>query len=267
VCWPAGSSTGPTRRSVISVPSIGAFARRHTSWAATCCWAVAWDRRPHPAIRCARPGRSPRPTRTLCQSGPWNTDGLVAVIPLHSSARSHYLQEVMAAGHPVVFVGSGEAGPAIKADNAGGIEVAMRHLVEHGPPPDRLHRRQPGRCGGRLRSAPARLPDGAAHLCLASDPQLIAYGPACLCRRLHRHAADHPVRRPPSRRCWRAIDESALGAMQALKDVGRKIPEEVAVIGFDDRPESAAHEPGVEQYSLSAVLDGLSGGRTAAQAD
>ena len=68
----------------------------------------------------------PSPDTDFVPIGPWNTDGLVAVIPLHSAARSRYLQEVMAAGHPVVFIGSGESGPAIKADNAGGIEAAIR---------------------------------------------------------------------------------------------------------------------------------------------
>ena len=38
----------------------------------------------------------------------------------------------MAAGHPVIFVGSGEDGPTIVADNAGGIRAAMQHLIEHG---------------------------------------------------------------------------------------------------------------------------------------
>ncbi|MFP4345220.1 MAG: substrate-binding domain-containing protein, partial [Anaerolineales bacterium] len=38
-------------------------------------------------------------------------------------------------------------------------------------------------------------------------------------------------------------DESALGAMKALQEAGRSIPQDVAVIGFDDRPESAVHRP------------------------
>ena len=44
--------------------------------------------------------------------GPWNTQGLVAVSPLHSPARSRYLQDLIAAGYPVVFVAAGERGPA-----------------------------------------------------------------------------------------------------------------------------------------------------------
>lgn len=64
--------------------------------------------------------------------GPWNTDGLIAVNPLHTEARSRELQDLIAAGYPVMFVAAGEAGPTIVADNAAGIRDAMRHLVRHG---------------------------------------------------------------------------------------------------------------------------------------
>ncbi|MCA9906054.1 MAG: substrate-binding domain-containing protein, partial [Anaerolineae bacterium] len=43
-------------------------------------------------------------------------------------------------------------------------------------------------------------------------------------------------------------DESALGAMQALKEAGRRIPHDVAVIGFDNRLEGSVQEP-----SLSSI--------------
>ncbi|NTW37984.1 MAG: LacI family transcriptional regulator [Syntrophobacteraceae bacterium] len=38
-------------------------------------------------------------------------------------------------------------------------------------------------------------------------------------------------------------DEMALGAMQALKETGRKIPQDVAIIGFDNRLESTTQDP------------------------
>ena len=99
--------------------------------------------------------------------GSWNTDGLIAVNPLHSAARSRYLQDVDAAGHPVVYIASGEQGPAIVADNAGGIHAAMQHLVEHG------HRRiafiagSPDDLAGRFRRTPPAYQAGSADLCLA----------------------------------------------------------------------------------------------------
>src|SRR5690606_30393529 len=64
--------------------------------------------------------------------GPWNTDGLIIFTPLHSLERSAYVQSLRARGFPVQFVGSGEQGPTLAADNAGGVREALRHLVGHG---------------------------------------------------------------------------------------------------------------------------------------
>ena len=64
--------------------------------------------------------------------GPWNTDGILVANPLHTRGRSGYIQELIATGHPVLFIGSGESGPTIVADNSSGIREAMQHLVDHG---------------------------------------------------------------------------------------------------------------------------------------
>jgi hypothetical protein len=45
-------------------------------------------------------------------------------------------------------------------------------------------------------------------------------------------------------------DESALGAMQALRKAGYRIPHDVAIIGFDDRLESAAQEPALSSVRI-----------------
>ncbi len=174
--------------------------------------------------------------------GPWNTAGLVVVNPLHSAARSRYIQEVIASGHPVVFIGSGEQGVTCAADNAGGILAAMRHLVEHG------HRRiafiagspedQAGDTGARFSAYQAAVQAYG----LAADPRLVAYG---------RHIAAYGqaameailATGAPFTAVLASNDESALGAMAALKAAGLRIPQDVAVIGFDDRPESVVHEP------------------------
>jgi signal transduction histidine kinase/DNA-binding LacI/PurR family transcriptional regulator/AraC-like DNA-binding protein len=174
--------------------------------------------------------------------GPWNTEGLIAVNPLHSQARSRYLQDVIAAGHPVVFIGSGEHGPAIVADNASGILQAMQHLVEHG------HQRIAfiagsledieGDTGDRLRAYQSVL----QRYNLAADQRLVAYG-------RHVYTGGYAAMRQilDSGVAFTAVmasnDESALGAVQALQEAGRSIPRDVALVGFDDRPESAVQEP------------------------
>jgi hypothetical protein len=53
----------------------------------------------------------PSPEADFVPVGPWNMDGPIAVNPLHSAARSRYLQDVLASGHPLIFVGSREGLP------------------------------------------------------------------------------------------------------------------------------------------------------------
>ncbi len=178
-----------------------------------------------------------------------NTDGLIVVSPLHSSARSKYIQRLRAAGHPVIFIGSGEAGPSIIADNASGVFDALQHLKEHG------HQQiafiagalddMKGDSGTRLRAYVA----GCEKFGFDCDPRLIAYG---------RHVYDggyHAVQQIiASGVKFTAVlasnDESALGAMKALDEAGRKIPRDIAVIGFDNRPDDTVNEPALSSINI-----------------
>jgi signal transduction histidine kinase/AraC-like DNA-binding protein/ABC-type sugar transport system substrate-binding protein len=181
--------------------------------------------------------------------GPWNTEGIIAVNPLHSPTRSRYVQELRAAGHPLIFVAAGQSGPTIAADNRGGVLEAMRHLVEHG------HRRiafiagspedLEGDTGERLDA----YHDAIERHALLADPRLVAWG---------RHLYDGGYRAmhemlasgAPLTAVLASNDESALGAMQALHEAGHRIPEDVAVVGFDDRPESSVQEPALASVSI-----------------
>ncbi len=191
----------------------------------------------------------PSPEVDFVPIGPWNTDGLIAVSPLHSEIRSRYMQEVMAAGHPVVFVGSGEQGPTILADNASGIMQAMRHLAEHG------HRRiafvagsvedMEGDSGDRLRA----YRDSLRTFDLVDDPQLVAFGQHTFGSG---YTAMEQILRSgaPFGAVLASNDESALGAIQALAEAGRRVPDDVAVIGFDDRPESSVQQPALSSVQV-----------------
>jgi signal transduction histidine kinase/AraC-like DNA-binding protein/ABC-type sugar transport system substrate-binding protein len=174
--------------------------------------------------------------------GPWNTDGLIVVSPLHSQERSRYVQDLIAAGHPVIFIASGERGPTIVADNRGGVLDAMDHLVAHGHQRIAFIAGSPadmeGDTGDRLRA----YRDAVERHGLLADPRLVAWG-----RHLYDggYAAMQGIMASgtPFSAVLASNDESALGAMKALREAGRRIPEDVAIVGFDDRPESAVQEP------------------------
>ncbi|HHY58562.1 MAG TPA: substrate-binding domain-containing protein [Chloroflexi bacterium] len=188
--------------------------------------------------------------------GGWNTDGLIAVNPLHSQARTQAIQALRAQGHPVVFVGLGEVGPTVAADNAGGIHAAVQHLAHHG------HQRiafiagsqddMDGDTGARLHAFHAAL----AALDLPTDARLLAFGH-------HTFAGGQAAMQQilatgaPFSALLASNDESALGAMQTLRSIGRRIPEDVAVIGFDDRLESAVQTPPLTSVHLPLFQMGV----------
>lgn len=198
----------------------------------------------------------PSPDADYAPIWAWNTDGLIIVNPLHSPARTQDIQALRAQGHPVVFVGLGEVGPTVAADNAGGIRAAVLHLAEHGHrriafiagSPDDID----GDTGARLRAFQAAL----ATFELPADAHLLAFG---------RHtyaggqAAMHQILATGA--SFTALlasnDESALGAMQTLRAAGRRIPDDVAVIGFDDRLESAVQTPPLTSVHLPLFQMGV----------
>lgn len=189
------------------------------------------------------------PDQDFVPIGPWNSDGLIIAVPLHSQARSEYIQSLIAAGHPILFVGSGETGPTIAVNNPGGILEAMRHLVEHG------HRQIAfiagtqgdlrGDSGERLHAYQT----GLEIYDLDQNPRLVAYG-----RHVYDGGYTATKRMIDSGAAFSAVvasnDESALGAMQALKDAGRRIPQDVAVVGFDNRLEGSVQEPGLSSLHV-----------------
>jgi len=173
--------------------------------------------------------------------GPWNTDGLIVILPLITEMRSRYIQQIQAEGHPVVFIGLGEGRPAVISDNESGIRQAIGHLVEHG------HRRiafiagvkdDSGDTQVRLRAYQAALGDYG----LEADPALVEYG-----RHSQSGGAAAVQRLLAEGVSFTAIltsnDISAFGALAALRDAGKRVPQDVALIGFDDIPATVAQTP------------------------
>jgi DNA-binding LacI/PurR family transcriptional regulator len=162
--------------------------------------------------------------------------------PLLSAARSQYVQDLMKDGHPIVFISNGEGQPAIVADNAGGIPLAISHLVQHGHKNIAYLGGNPddpdGDSGERVKAYEAALHEHGLKL----DPRRFVYG---LQSREGGYNAMQQIltSKVPFSAVLVSNDESAMGAMRALKEAGRRIPEDVAIIGFDDRPEAIAQVP------------------------
>lgn len=181
--------------------------------------------------------------------GPWNTHGLIVAAPLHSTNRAEYIQQLHAAGFPVLFIGSGEPGPTIMANNAAGIMAAVKHLVEHG-------RRRIAFLAGSmddLRGDSGQRLDNFRLACsqfeLEPDERLIVY-----CRHVYDGGIAGVQQILASQTEFDSLvasnDESAIGAMDALKLAGLRIPEDVAVIGFDNRLEGAVQQPALTSVHL-----------------
>ncbi|MFO7586270.1 MAG: substrate-binding domain-containing protein [Anaerolineales bacterium] len=173
--------------------------------------------------------------------GPWNTDGLIVISPVRSNSRSDYLQKLSDSGFPVVFISPGEQGPTLVFDNEGGVRQAITHLVGHG------HEHIAFIAGLTEDSSDSEYRLKAfktiiTEYGLDSDPRLIAVGGFYT---LGGYQAMQQI--IASGVYFSAVlafnDEAAIGAMQALRETGRRIPEDVAIIGFDDRLDTLVQTP------------------------
>jgi diguanylate cyclase (GGDEF)-like protein len=173
--------------------------------------------------------------------GPWNTDGLVFVSPLRTAARRGYAQDLQEDGFPVAFVGSGDGRPAVVADSAPGFREALLHLRSHGHHAIAFVSGDPLDLGDSL----TRLADFRRlrrELGLDESEDLVAAG-------LHSEEGGYQAMRTilatgsPFTAVLASNDTSAIGAMRALADSGRRVPEDVAVVGFDDQPGASANVP------------------------
>jgi diguanylate cyclase (GGDEF)-like protein len=173
--------------------------------------------------------------------GHWNTDGLIVAAPLRSEERSRYLRKVIDEDFPVVFIGSGEGNPSVIMDNEDGIRQAVEHLVRHG------HRRIAFIAGDPLDHGDSTLRlqayrNAVEEFEAVPDPRMIAYGYHY--REGGRKAMEQILTTAvPFTAVVASNDVSAFGAMEMLKQAGRRIPMDVAVIGFDDQPAAAGQVP------------------------
>lgn len=183
----------------------------------------------------------PNPDVDFIPVGPWNTDGLLVFSPLRTEDRIRYIRKLEQEESPILFIGGGSGSPSIMVDNEGGIRQALEHLVKHGHTTIAFiagDEQDPGASLARLNA----YRKGVQELGLDSDPRLIEYG------QHGEEDAEKAVQRMldsgvkfTAMMC--SNDQSALGVLRALRVAGLRIPQDVAVTGFDDVMESRAQMP------------------------
>jgi signal transduction histidine kinase/DNA-binding response OmpR family regulator/ABC-type sugar transport system substrate-binding protein len=177
---------------------------------------------------------------TFVPVGPWNTDGLIVLTPVISEQRQKLLRELRDGGFPVVSCGTGDA-PAVILDNADGIRSAVRHLYEHG------HRyiayiagyeHGQGDSAIRFQAYLAAMRE----LRLGERPELIVYGYHTI--RGGKVAMQKLLASGQKFSALVTSDySSALGALRVLHEAGLNVPQDVALIGFDDYLDAQAQIP------------------------
>ncbi len=164
------------------------------------------------------------------------TDGIVIVTPAATS---------FSTTAPVVAVDPNNESPncpSVLSTNHAGAVAAMEYLIGLG------HRRI-GFIGGRpdLQSASHRRQgylDALAKAGLPSDQTLIQVGDYTT--EIGRVCAHRLLALPqPPTAILAANDKSAIGAIEAAREAGLRIPEDLSVIGFDNIPEAAYLNPGL----------------------
>ncbi len=183
--------------------------------------------------------------------GPWNTDGLLVIAPLDSPEKHAYLDQLHRSGFPIVFISRyDDSYPTVCTDSEAGVHKALEHLVcQHG------HRQiafiagydfDPGDSRIRLESYQRFMQESD----LEVDPRLIAYGG-------HSEEGGYQAMQTVLRAgaSFSAVmgsnDYSTIGAMQALREAGKRIPQDVAVIGFDNILASLAQVPALATVHYS----------------
>jgi DNA-binding LacI/PurR family transcriptional regulator len=161
---------------------------------------------------------------------------------------------MVAAGVPLVIGGRplrpDAAVPYVDNDNADGARQAALHLLARG-------RRVVGTVAGPpdMSAGIDRLAGFTAALGNAFRPERVERG-AFTTESGEEATARLLARVPGLDGLFVANDLMALGALRALRSVGRRVPDDVAVVGFDDVPLAALSDPPLTTVRQQTVLQG-----------
>jgi LacI family transcriptional regulator len=174
---------------------------------------------------------------------PFDGHDMDALIVDGHAATDEYLRQVRAAGVPIVLLGRTLPDsdiPTVMPDNFGGARMAISHLIDHKHQRIAFVTGDPDTDDGRLREQGYRAAMKEAGLEI--DPALIVRGD--FNPDIAFDSVDQLLRtQVPFTALFGADDDCALGAMRALQQWGKIIPQDVAVVGFNDLPEAYMSRP------------------------
>jgi DNA-binding LacI/PurR family transcriptional regulator len=179
--------------------------------------------------------------RFLAYAAGGHVDG-VLLLSLHG--RDQLPQRLEALGVPTVLSGRPLSGGRrlwyVDADNVGGGELATNHLLDSGRAQVATVAGPLDMCAGQDRLAGYRAAVEASgrrydHSLVSVGDFTPAGGHAATLRLLDR--------RPDVDAIFAASDLAAFGVVRAIRESGRRVGDDVAVIGFDDIPAAAEQQP------------------------
>ncbi|MGA9596767.1 MAG: LacI family DNA-binding transcriptional regulator [Acidimicrobiia bacterium] len=159
-------------------------------------------------------------------------DGFVAILP---PGMLDYLERINAEGMPVVLVDDYEhrpSFPSVRADNFGGAREGVRHLIDSTQGRIGAITRTPGIpvFDQRLLGYRAALEDAG----IAYDEALVGFGNDDSSVSGEGASEQLLAAQPDLKGLFCVFDRYSIGALRALHRSGRRIPEDVAIVGFDD---------------------------------
>jgi DNA-binding LacI/PurR family transcriptional regulator len=179
--------------------------------------------------------------RFLAYAAGGHVDG-VLVMSLHG--RDQLPQRLESLGVPTVLSGRPLSGGRrlwyVDADNVGGGELATTHLLDSGRAHVATVTGPLDMCAGQDRLAGYRSAVEASGR--PYDESLVSVGDFTP-NGGHEATVRLLERRPDVDAIFAASDLAAIGVLRALRESGRRIGADVAVIGFDDIPAAAEQQP------------------------
>ena len=178
-------------------------------------------------------------------------DGLIVLSP-HLDAAN--LANSLAGGLPILLMNGGASGgrPSIVVDNHGGAIQAVEHLIATG-------RRRIAHISGPTGNleAESRLAGYLEAMAQASLPAIVFEG-AFDQPSGHRGGVALAGRADRPDAIFAGNDMMAVGALLALQDQGLAVPDDIAIVGFDDVPIAGLMRPGLTTLRINIAETGRS---------